>query len=72
MLDKIQPFIAIAVFIFILLSSYLLYQELQIKKEIAENCNWGTEDFFCVCEKEQATELRRIMEIDLNNVTLVK
>ena len=33
-----------------------------IKKEIAENCHWGDEDFYCICEHSEAAALKNQME----------
>ena len=38
-----------------------------IKKEIAENCHWGDEDFYCICEHSEAAALKNRMEgIEIN------
>ena len=74
-LKKIEPFIAISILIFLIITSTLLYQENKITKKISKDCGWGEEDYYCVCEKSSAQELRNMMEgkeVNLSNVKLVK
>jgi len=59
---KIEPFIALGILISLLVTATLLYQENKISKEISKTCGWGDEDFYCVCEKNLAFELRNILE----------
>ena len=60
-------------FIVILLLCLDLYviKDHNIKKEIAKNCNWGNEKFYCICEQSAASALRDEMngiEINLSNI----
>ena len=47
------------------LNSYVV-KDYFIKKEIAKNCNWENERFFCMCEQKEAYELRYGIEPDIN------
>lgn len=74
-LKKIEPFIAIGIFIFLIIISTLLYQEHKITSKISEDCGWGEEDYYCVCEKSSAQQLRNVMEnkeVNLSDVKLVR
>jgi hypothetical protein len=58
-------------FIVILLLCLDVYviKDHNIKKEIAKNCHWGDEEFFCICEKSAAyasRDVMRGMEIKIN------
>lgn len=51
-IKKIEPFIALAVAITLIVLAVLLYQDNQLKKEIAESCGYEKgEDYSCYCEK---------------------
>ncbi len=65
-LKKIEPFIAIGILIFLIITSTLLYQEQKITKEISDNCGWGEDNYYCICEKSKASELKNIMRGDFN------
>lgn len=74
-LKKLEPYFAVGIFIFLIISCTLLYQENKIKKEISENCGWGEEDYYCICERNSAQQLRNIMEneeVNLSDVKLVE
>lgn len=47
------------------LNSYV-YKDHIIKKQIAENCNWEDERFFCMCEQREAYDLRYGTDADIN------
>lgn len=52
------------IFIIILLiymDAYVIKDHI-IKKEIAKNCDWGEEDFFCICERSDAVAIRNELE----------
>lgn len=73
-LKRLEPYIAISILVFLIITSALLYQEHKITTKISEDCGWGKEDYYCVCEKSMASELKNIMEggINLSDVRLVK
>ncbi len=78
---RVEPFIAISIFIMLIFLGTLLFKEQQLKKEISENCGWGEDDYYCYCERSDAmkvknkAEMARLKPLDLsglevNNVTL--
>ena len=80
---KAEPFIAIGIFIMLIVIGTLLFREQQLKKEISENCGWGKDDYYCYCEKSESMEVKNKMEgVDLsllnvngwedNNATLAR
>lgn len=73
-LKRIEPFFAIGIFVLLLVLATLLWQENRIVKEISEECGWGDEDYYCVCEKSMASQLKNIMEgeVNLSDVVLVR
>lgn len=66
-MEKVKPFIAIGVLIMLITLGVLIYQENQITKEIRENCEWGEEDFRCICQKSSVIEMENIIK---NNFTV--
>ena len=51
-LEKLKPFIAIFVLIFIVLSTIGLYNHNKLNKEVKESCGFELdEDVYCVCDK---------------------
>jgi len=64
--EKIQPFLAIAIFLTLILLAVLLYQDNKLKEEIKINCGWGEEDYYCYCEKSVASEFKNKYEEDLD------
>lgn len=72
-MKKIEPFVAVAVFIMLLITSYLIYQDIQLKKEIAENCGWVEGKIRCFCEKSDVVNYELLKEKgDIVNVSLVR
>jgi len=71
-LDKLKPFIAISILIILLLLSTLLYQENNLKKEIAENCGWSDKNYRCTCEYGEVIKMENLINggIDLKNVSM--
>lgn len=70
LLKQAEPFIAISIFIILLILAILLFNEQQLKKDISENCGWGKEDYYCYCEKNKAEEIKNKMEMPLGGVDL--
>ncbi len=62
LLTKAQPFIAVGIFIFLIVMGILLFREQNLKQEISENCGWGEDDYYCYCEKGAALEIKNKME----------
>ena len=62
LMAKIKPFIAIFVLIFILLSTYGLYENNKLKKEVKDSCGYErSEKVYCVCQKDF------VAQIDITN-----
>lgn len=52
LMKRIKPFIALAVLIFIVISTINLIEHNKLQKEVKENCGYQkNEDVYCVCEK---------------------
>ena len=63
-IKKIEPLIALAVVITLIVLAVLLYQDNQLKKEIGENCGYESKwDGYCYCDKETIN----IKKIELEN-----
>ena len=51
-MNKLKPFIAIFVLVFIVMSCIGLYNNNQLKTEIAESCGYEhNEKVYCICDK---------------------
>jgi len=61
-IKKLEPYLALMIFIVLLSLAILLYQDNQLKKEINKNCGWGESDFYCFCEKSKAMEMKNMFE----------
>lgn len=59
---KAEPFIAVCIFMMLIILAVLLFREQNLKKEISENCGWGEEDYYCYCERSQAIEIKNKAE----------
>ncbi len=71
-LKKAQPFIAVGIFIMLIVLGVLLFREQNLKKEISNNCGWGDEDYYCYCEKSQAMEVKNKAEsAGLNSLEII-
>lgn len=62
----IEPFMAIFVIALLITFAVLLWQDNNLKKEIAENCGYETKDYVCYCEKS-AVDNFRIEQEQLQN-----
>ena len=75
-IEKAKPFFAIGIFVMLLTLGVLLYQENQITKQISETCDWGEEDFRCVCQRSAVIEMENIIKnnftVGVDNVTFVR
>ena len=63
---RIEPFIALAVLIMLVILAFQVNHGIKLREEINENCGWEDEDFKCFCEKTKAME---IMDKINNNFT---
>ena len=59
---KIEPFIAVGVLIIVIIICFQLYNGLQLREEINQNCGWEDEDYRCFCEKSDAMAIMNIIE----------
>lgn len=59
---RIEPFIALAVLILLIIISFQLHEGIELRKEINKNCGWGEEDFRCFCEKSEALRIKNMMD----------
>lgn len=72
-IKKIEPLIALAVVITLIILAVLLYQDNQLKKEIAQSCGYDFgEDYSCYCEKgfimDKKLELENMQKGGIVNV----
>lgn len=57
-MEKLKPFIALFVLIFIVISTIGLYNNNQLKYEVRESCGYErSEKVYCVCEKEFVSQI---------------
>ena len=55
--EKIEPFMALFVLAFLITGCVLLYQDNQLKEQIAETCGYEKgENYICYCEHDFVTE----------------
>ncbi len=59
---RIEPFIAVAVLVLLLILCFQLYQGNNLRTEISQSCGWGEEDFHCFCEKSEAMAIKNRLE----------
>ena len=65
--------VGISILIFVVVGWTAMYQDVQRKKAIEENCGWGDEDYYCYCEKSAASEIKNKLEsggIDLGDLNI--
>lgn len=55
---RIEPFVAIAVLIVLIILAFQLYHGLKLREEISQNCGWEDEDYRCFCEKSEALAIK--------------
>jgi len=41
---------------------YFAYKDIQLQKDVSEDCGWGTETYYCMCEKSAVAALRSQMD----------
>ncbi len=62
---RIEPFIAIGILIIVAIIFFQLYNGLQLREEINQNCGWEDENYRCFCEKSEAMAIKnKIDNID--------
>ena len=54
---RIEPFLALAVLIVLIILAVQLYQGQQLRKEVNQNCGWGDENYRCFCQKSEVEAL---------------
>ena len=59
---KIEPFIALAVLILLIILAFQIIKGNELREEISENCGWGEEDYRCFCKKSEALFILSEME----------
>jgi len=75
---KLEPIVAIGIFLSLVFIIVLFVAEHQLKKEINENCGWETEDYKCYCQKEDVKFIEDILNENytalenLGNISFVK
>lgn len=58
-LDKLKPFIAIIVLLFIVLSCTQLIKYNKLQKEIKDTCGYeNNEKVYCVCDKDTISQFK--------------
>ena len=55
---RIEPFIALAVLITLVILAFQLSAGNELREEISQNCGWEEEDYRCFCEKSEAMEIK--------------
>lgn len=59
---RIEPFVALGVLIMLLVLSFQLYQGIELRKEINQNCGWEDENYRCFCEKSEVLSIMNKMD----------
>ncbi len=59
---RIEPFVALAVLIVLIILAFQLYSGLQLREEINQNCGWEDENYRCFCEKSEAMSIKNKIE----------
>jgi hypothetical protein len=65
-LKRIEPFIAISIFIMLLMLVFGLYNHINLQKEIKENCGYSTNEYYCICYDSDSPEA----QLDMNKEKL--
>ncbi len=61
-LKKIEPVVAVAVLLFLVITSTMLYQNNKLYSKIAKDCGWSKDDWRCACEKSDVIEMENRMK----------
>lgn len=69
---RIEPFMAIFIAALLITGLILLWQDNQLKEEIAENCGYETKQYTCYCEKEIVEEVRGNINFGELNISDMK
>lgn len=70
---RIEPFMAIFIAALLITGLVLLWQDNQLKKEIAENCGFEKENYICYCEQkivQEQMEIRSNKEPNLEQLNI--
>jgi hypothetical protein len=67
----IEPYLAVGILIFLIISSSLLVKEYNQRKQIAETCGWADEDTRCFCQRSDVIRMENelkgiIIDNDIN------
>lgn len=68
---RIQPYIALGIFLILLLLCVLLYQENKITTKISKDCGWEGEDFRCICEKSEVIRMQNFAEEEMGGIVII-
>lgn len=63
MVEKIQPYIAVAVLIMLAFLLFELSEYNRKQEEINKNCGWEEEDYYCYCEYSDVMNFKKNIEI---------
>lgn len=63
---RIEPFIALAVLIVLIILALQLRSGLELREEISQNCGWEDEDYKCFCEKSEALRIKNMVDNNLS------
>jgi hypothetical protein len=53
---------AVIVILLLITVWYSYNKNNKLQKEIKENCGWGEEDYYCYCEKSEASRIKNLLE----------
>ena len=63
-----EPVVGISIIIFFIFAGTMMYKDLQIKKEIENNCGWEKEDYRCYCQKAEVIAIEN--QLGLNDLEI--
>lgn len=55
---RIEPFIAVAILVVLVILSVQLMNGNELREEISQTCGWEEEDYRCFCEKSEAMAIK--------------
>ena len=64
----IEPFIAVGIFIVLILILFALSNEQELKRNISESCGWADEDYRCYCQKSDVIGIENILKGSLEGL----
>lgn len=60
----IQVIEGIAIIVLLISIWNVQLNDKELKQEISKNCGWGEEDYYCFCEKTEASLLKEKFELE--------